>query len=144
MKKFVLLVAVFLAAIPAFAQLNVKASAKSKNIASIRMGVIRVSSSDAGFFLSMTTDNQFDRPGVFFLGADKESATATVDGMLAILAENDTDAMTTVECSPGVECNLYVKTQLGVPVLWFKFDGCAGRQGLSKGELERVKAAVNK
>ena len=144
MKKFVLLVAVCLAAIPAFAQLNVKASVKSKTIATFRMGVISVDFGSSGYKLVLVTDNQFDKPGIFYLGQDQESATKTVDDMIAILEEADTDAAVSAECGPGQECMLTVRKQLGVPVLWYKFQGCAGRQGLSMDELKKVRAAINK
>ena len=144
MKKILLVVAVCLAAIPAFAQLNVKASTKSKQIAAFRMGVITVHLGSHGYYMALTTNNQFDKSAIFRLGEDKEAATKTLDDLMSILESGDTDTAVFVESSPGKECMLTIQKQLGVPSLWFKVDGCAGSQGLTMGELKKVRDAVNK
>lgn len=144
MKRILILLAVILAAVPATAQLRVKAKAESKQIGTIRTGIIRISQDEGGIYMAMTTDNQFDDPGIFNLGPDREGAAATIDDLLGILEEGDTDAMLSVESSPGHTCFVSVTKQLGVKVVRFAFDNCAGTQSMSKGELEKARKIVEK
>ena len=144
MKKAILTLAVILMAIPAFSQLNVKSKTpKAERLTSLRMGVIELKRSEAlGYFMTMSTDNQFDKPGLFLLGETAEDAQSTVRDMISILDGGEESGTVSVKASPKVDCTLYVSKQLGVPVLWFKFDGCAGRQGLSKKELTKILESI--
>ena len=144
MKKIALLVLTVILALPLSAQLRVKAKTDLKQIGTIRMGVITVfQSSQAGFSMSLKTTNQYDDPGIFHLGKDKESAIATLDDMLGMLEEGPTGEALSVDTGFGT-CLLKVDKQLGVTILNFSFDGCAGIQSMSKGELNKVKTMIEK
>lgn len=142
MKRILITLAAILMAIPAFAQLNVTRKTDNKQIGTVRTGIIRVFQSSSGFAMALTTDNQFDEAQVFFLGADKDSAKATLDDMVALIDEGSEET-TEVDTGTG-KCLLKVTKQLGVKILSFSFYGAAGTQSMSKGELNKVKAIVEK
>lgn len=144
MKKYVFILAAILLAIPASAQLNIKAKGSSKPIGSVRTGIINVFQTDSLFYISLKTDNSFDEPGVFDLGKGKEAAFATIDDMIQLISEGETGEIYQVDGGHGRTVNLSVTKQLGVRILTFSFPGCAGQQSMSKGELEKVRGIVEK
>ena len=142
MKRILITLAAIIMALPALAQLNVTAKTDSKQIGTVRTGIIRVFRSSSGYSMALTTDNRYDDAQVFFLGEDKESALATLDDMVGII-DGDGDEALEVETGTG-KCLLKVTKQLGVKILTFSFYGAAGTQSMSKGELNKVKGIVEK
>ena len=141
MKKILLTIMIALTALPLFGQLKTKSSNKIDNLGSVRMGVITVLQSNIGISMGMTTDNRFDNPGIFVLGEDKDSAIQTLNDLIGILEGEET---VTVECAPSHECDLMPKKQLGVKTLYFYFDSCAGKQNVTRQELEKVIDIIEK
>lgn len=144
MKRYLFFVIAVLLSIPASAQLNVKAKSNVKPIGTIRTGVINVFQQDSLFFISLKTNNAFDDPGIFNLGKGKESAFATLDDLVGILENGEPGEAYQVESRPGRTCTLVVGKQLGVRIVTFSFDECAGTQSMSKGEFEKVRGIVDR
>lgn len=138
------LLAVILAAVPASAQLRVKAKSEAKTLGTIRMGMIRVHQLDGLIYLSMDTNNQFDLPGIFDLGEGKEAALATVDDLVAFLAETDPEERVVVESSRDADCVLQVDIQIGIRVLRFSFTDRAGYQEMMEKDLKRIRSIIEK
>lgn len=144
MKKYLFLLVSLLIAIPASAQLNVKAKSSIKPIGSVRTGIINVFQADSLFYISLKTDNNYDDPGIFDLGKGKDAAFATLDDMVKILNDGEPGEAYQVDGGHGRTCTLVVAKQLGVRILKFSFPECAGSQSMSKGELEKVKDIIDK
>ena len=144
MKKFLSFWAIVMIALPLSAQLKQTSKVKVTTLATIRMGVITVAQSEKGISMSLTTNNRFDNPGFFFLGETKESALASIDDLIQLLDESTEGEAITVESSPGEQCQLIPQKQLGLKTIYFKFDGCAGMQNMSKAEFEKVREAIAK
>jgi hypothetical protein len=145
MKKFVIAALAALVCVSAAAQLKVKASASApKTIAVLRSGTVRVVASDEGIYFTLPSTNRFDNEPSFFLGKDADSAVQTLADLVALIENGDPGSVTEAERWPGQSCTLLVDKQLGVKVLYLDYSGLAGQASTSKGELEKMSAAILK
>jgi hypothetical protein len=87
MKRMILLVImmVFLFPYVGHAQLNItNKSEKIERISSARTGFISLNKQGDIYYVGLHSSNQFDNPGIFYLGKDKESSLATLNDLLTL------------------------------------------------------------
>lgn len=145
MKKTVLALAAILACISASAQLNVKSSREAtKTIATLRTGFVKLCAAEDCFYFTLPSSNKFESPQLFYLGKDPDAAIQTLDDLVKMIAPDKVGTSVEVENGPSGTCTILVEKQVGVTVLYFSFPGCAGLFSTSKGELEKMKAALVK
>ncbi|MBR1576860.1 MAG: hypothetical protein IJ654_10510 [Bacteroidales bacterium] len=144
MKKIALAAIAAFVCVSAAAQLNVKNARKAtETITAIRTGFVRLCAAEKFIYFTLPSSNQFDGSQMFVLGKDKESALATLDDLIELVQQGEIGS--SIEASNGPEtCMIRVDKQLGVRVLYFDFPGCAGYCNTSKGEMEKLRAALKK
>lgn len=144
MKKAIIAAIAALVCVSAAAQLNVrKTRSATETIATLRTGTVRLCARDSIIYFSLPSTNQFDNPGVFYLGKNSASAIETLDDLVGLLADGEVGSSVEVG-QPGGTVTIRVDKQIGVRVLYFDFPGQAGLASTSKGELEKMKSALVK
>lgn len=144
MKKLIIAAIAALVCVSAAAQLNVKKSrSATETIVTLRAGHVRLCAADSLIYFVLPSSNQFDDPQLFYLGKTADSAVETLDDLAALLADGDVGSSVDVD-QRGRTVTIRVEKQLGVRVLYFDFPKCAGLVSTSKGELDKMKAALVK
>lgn len=144
MKKIIIAAIAALLCLPSFAQLNVQSSRKAtQTIATLRAGTVKVCAAEKFIYFTLPSTNQFDGPGMFVLGTDKDSAIATLDDLIQLVQTGEIGSSVEAQNGPKT-CTIRVDKQIGVRVLYFDFPDHAGQANTMKSELEKMKAALNK
>lgn len=143
MKKIIIafISAMILMPTMADAQIQVKKQPKIETIKSLRMGYVTLSKTEESYFLSMTSDNQFDHAYVIFLGEGKEAAVQSLNSLIEVsstIAKDDS-----FEFNDGIK-NFRIYRGMFKSEVWFKADGYAGYGKTSTTELNNLLKALTK
>lgn len=143
MKKIIIAIisAMILMPTMAEAQIQVKKQPKIETIKSLRMGYVNLTKTDDLYFLSMTSDNQFDKAYVIMLGKGKEAAVQSLKALIEVSETITKDD--SFEFNDGVrDYNIYRGTFKSE--VWFKGAGHAGYGKTSTAELNSLLKALTK
>lgn len=143
MKKIIITIisAMILMPTMADAQIQVKKQPKIETIKSLRMGYVTLSKSEDIYFLSLTSDNQFDKSYVILLGESKEAAIQSLNSLIEISSTITKDDF--FEFNDGIK-DYHLAKGAFKSELWFKADGHAGYGKTSTTELNNLLKALTK
>ena len=143
MKKIIIAIisAMILMPTMADAQIKVNKQPKRETIKSLRMGYVTLSKTEESYFLSMTSDNQFDHTYVIFLGEGKEAAVQSLNSLIEISSTITKDD--SFEFNDGIK-DYRIFRGMCKSEVWFKADGYAGYGKTSTAELNTLLKALKK
>ena len=86
MKKIIIAIisALILLPIMADAQIQVNKQPKRETIKSLRMGYVELTKTSNTYFLTMISDNQFDKAYVIMLGVSYEAAVESLNSLIEV------------------------------------------------------------
>ena len=137
MKRIILLVTmmVFLFPYMGHAQLNItNKSDKIERISSARTGLISLNKQGDIYYVGLHSSNQFDNPGIFYLGKDKESSLATLNDLLTLQETLKKGECVDVKDISGKKISI---SQAMTGNLAFQFSDMAGICYLHKNEIKK-------
>ena len=143
MKKIIIAIISMMILMPtmAEAQIQVRKQTKREIIKSLRMGYVTLSKTDESYFLTMISDNQFDKAYVIFLGEGKETAAQSINSLIEVsstIVKNDSFQFN----DGNKDYRIYRGTFKSE--VWFKDDGHAGYGKTSTAELNSLLNALTK
>lgn len=143
MKKIIIAIISAMILMPtiAEAQIQVNKQPKRETIKSLRMGYVTLTKTEQTYFLSMISDNQFDKSYVILLGESKEAAIQSLNSLIEIsstIAKDDS-----FEFNDGIK-NYRIYRGMFKSEVWFKADGYAGYGKTSTTELNNLLKALTK
>lgn len=138
MKRFITILAALLAfGLAASAQLNVTHKGeKTEKIATARMGYVRLYQSGEKFYMTLPSNNRFEKSEIFWLGESIDSAVQTLDDIVG-LYDTLEDSMTVTDAT-GEEV-IIIKDGANLNFFW-KVQ--AGNRWLSKPEAKKLQNAL--
>ena len=140
MKRIIL--ALLIALLPSVSQAQLKIKSKTEaaeTICSYRTGYEKLLySEDLGYYLCLGSTNRYDKPLLFPLGEDKESAVATLKDLLSLPEAIGNEDMITVEGFVGEQVRISVEELLGIKGINFKGEGMAGTGGITPSNLKKM------
>ena len=123
------------------AQIQVNRQPKRETIKSLRMGCVSLYKTEESYFLSMTSDNQFDKSYVILLGESKEAAAESLQSLIEMSSTITKDE--SFEFNDGIKDYSIFRGTFKSEV-WFKGDGHAGYGKTSTAELNTLLKALTK
>ena len=143
MKKIIIAIISAMILMPtiAEAQIQVNKQPKRETIKSLRMGYVTLTKTEVTYFLSMISDNQFDKSYVILLGESKEAAIQSLNSLIEISSTITKDD--SFEFNDGIK-NYRIYRGMFKSEVWFKADGHAGYGKTSTTELNNLLKALTK
>ena len=143
MKKIIIAIISAMILMPtiAEAQIQVNKQPKRETIKSLRMGYVTLTKTEETYFLSMISDNQFDKSYVILLGESKETAIQSLNSFIEISSTITKDD--SFEFNDGIK-NYRIYRGMFKSEVWFKADGYAGYGKTSTTELNNLLKALTK
>lgn len=143
MKKIIIAIISAMILMPtiAEAQIQVNKQPKRETIKSLRMGYVTLTKTEETYFLSMISDNQFDKSYVILLGESKEAAIQSLNSLIEISSTITKDD--SFEFNDGIK-NYRIYRGMFKSEVWFKADGYAGYGKTSTTELNNLSKALTK
>lgn len=143
MKKIIIAIISAMILMPtiAEAQIQVNKQPKRETIKSLRMGYVTLTKTEQTYFLSMISDNQFDKSYVILLGESKEAAIQSLNSLIEISSTITKDD--SFEFNDGIK-NYRIYRGMFKSEVWFKADGYAGYGKTSTTELNNLLKALTK
>lgn len=143
MKKIIIAIISAMILMPtiAEAQIQVNKQPKRETIKSLRMGYVTLTKTEETYFLSMISDNQFDKSYVILLGESKEAAIQSLNSLIEISSTITKDD--SFEFNDGIK-NYRIYRGMFKSEVWFKADGYAGYGKTSTTELNNLLKALTK
>lgn len=143
MKKIIITIisAMILMPTMADAQIQVKKQPKIETIKSLRMGYVTLSKSEDIYFLSLTSDNQFDKSYIIYLGESHEAAVGSLNSLIEVASTITKDD--SFEFNDGRN-DFYIYRGMFKGEVWFKAKGFAGYGKTSTTELNNLLKALTK
>lgn len=143
MKKIIIAIISAMILMPtiAEAQIQVNKQPKRETIKSLRMGYVTLTKTEETYFLSMISDNQFDKSYVILLGESKEAAIQSLNSFIEISSTITKDD--SFEFNDGIK-NYRIYRGMFKSEVWFKADGYAGYGKTSTTELNNLLKALTK
>ena len=143
MKKIIIAIISAMILMPtiAEAQIQVNKQPKRETIKSLRMGYVTLTKTEETYFLSMISDNQFDKSYVILLGESKEATIQSLNSLIEISSTITKDD--SFEFNDGIK-NYRIYRGMFKSEVWFKADGYAGYGKTSTTELNNLLKALTK
>ena len=143
MKKIIIAIISAMILMPtiAEAQIQVNKQPKRETIKSLRMGYVTLTKTEETYFLSMISENQFDKSYVILLGESKETAIQSLNSFIEISSTITKDD--SFEFNDGIK-NYRIYRGMFKSEVWFKADGYAGYGKTSTTELNNLLKALTK
>ena len=143
MKKIIIAIisALILLPIMADAQIQVNKQPKRETIKSLRMGYVELTKTSNTYFLTMISDNQFDKAYVIMLGVSYEAAVESLNSLIEVSTTITKDDFYKFNDSIN---DYYIYKGMFKSEVWFKSRGYAGYGKTSTAELNSLLKALTK
>lgn len=138
MKRFITILAALVAfGVAASAQLNVRHEfEKTENIASLRLGRLRLAKSGDRVYMTLPSNNKFEETETFWLGDDVDSAVQTLEDIVGLFDTLE-EGVTVTDASGEEVMILRDKSNL-----FFSWKVQAGLRWLTRKEAEKLLNAL--
>lgn len=141
MKKIIIAIISAMILMPAMAdaQIKVNKQPKRETIKSLRMGYVALTKTEETYYLTMISDNQFDKSYVILLGEGKDAAIQSINSFIEISSTIKKDD--SFEFNDGIK-DYRIYRGVFKSEVWFKADGYAGYGKTSKAELNQLLESI--
>ena len=111
---------------------------KSETILKLRGNTVRLTKTESKYWVVLPTSNRFDDPFIILLGDGEEESVATIDQMINLIDNLQTDEGVTA-MNAGRELSINKRSGMGTSVLYLQMDGYAGIAGITGKELVKIR-----